>query len=110
MWSLYQSLDESSPMRFHVYSYLVQLAGRTGQIELVFKDVDAFRLQITSNPPPNDQLQKLLRNLHEILRTAKKSEQVRCLLPPLTPSPIECKGFHDTSLTWILYYLQLFCQ
>jgi len=75
MWSLYQSLDESSPMRFHVYSYLVQIAGRTGQIGLVFKDVDAFRLQITSNPPPNDQLQKLLRHLHEVLRTAKKSEQ-----------------------------------
>ena len=77
MWSLYQSLDESSAMRFHVYSSLVQLAGRTGQIELVFKDVDAFRLQMTSNPPPNDQLQKLLRHLHEVLRTAKKSEQVR---------------------------------
>ena len=75
MWSLYQSLDESSPMRFHVYSSLVQLAGRTGQIELVFKDVDAFKLQMTSNPPPNDQLQKLLRHLHEVLRTAKKSEQ-----------------------------------
>merc|ERR1711971_1230259 len=75
MWSLYQSLDESSPMRFHVYSYLVQIAGRTGQIGLVFKDVDAFRLQITSNPPPNDQLQKLLRHLHEVLRTAKKSER-----------------------------------
>ena len=94
MWSLYQSLDESSPMRFHVYSYLVQLAGRTGQIELVFKDVDAFRLQITSNPPPNDQLQKLLRNLHEILRTAKKSEQVRCLLP----------RFHDTRFKFICYH------
>ena len=77
MWSLYQSLDESSAMRFHVYSYLVQLAGRNDQIELVFKDVDAFRLQMTSNPPPNDQLQKLLRHLHEVLRTAKKSEQVR---------------------------------
>ena len=106
MWSLYQSLDESSPMRFHVYSYLVQLAGRTGQIELVFKDVDAFRLQITSNPPPNDQLQKLLRNLHEILRTAKKSEQVHCLLPP----PIlGCKRSHERHLL-PGYNLQLFCQ
>lgn len=32
MWSLYQSLEESSPMRFHVYYSLVQLAGKTDQI------------------------------------------------------------------------------
>ena len=29
LWSLYQSLDTESPMRFHVYHALVILAGRT---------------------------------------------------------------------------------
>ena len=38
MWSLYQSLEESSPMRFHVYYTLVQLAGKTEQVSNVFKE------------------------------------------------------------------------
>jgi translation initiation factor 3 subunit M len=62
-------------MRFHVYFYLVQLAGKTEQIELVFRSVEAFKDQFISNPPSNEQLQKLLRLLHEVLLTAKKSEQ-----------------------------------
>jgi translation initiation factor 3 subunit M len=75
LWSLYQSLEESSPMRFHVYLYLVQLAGKTDQIGLVFKSVEAFKLQFTSAPPSNEQYQKLLRLLHEVLLNGKKSEQ-----------------------------------
>ena len=37
LWSLYQSLDTESPMRFHVYHALVILAGRTKHIDTVYK-------------------------------------------------------------------------
>ena len=77
MWSLYQALDESSPMKFNVYTYLVQLAGRTGQIGLVFTSVESFKAAFMAKSSPatsNEQLQKLLRMLHEILREDKKSE------------------------------------
>lgn len=74
MWSLYQSLPEASPMRFQVYFYLVQLAGRTNQVDLVFKDVDSFKSQFLTSPPSNEQMQKLLRTLHSVLLNAKKSE------------------------------------
>ncbi len=72
---MFQSLDETSPMRFHVYFYLVQLAGKTGQVDLVFKDVETFKSQFAANPPSTEQQQKLLRLLHEVLLTAKKSDQ-----------------------------------
>ena len=39
LWSLFQSLDDSSPMRFHVYYYLVDLAGKTDQLSTVYKDM-----------------------------------------------------------------------
>jgi len=73
LWSMFQSLDESSPMRFHVYFYLVQLAGKTDQVDLVFKDIESFKSQFGKSP--NEQLQKLLRLLHEVLLNGKKSEQ-----------------------------------
>ncbi len=72
LWSMFQSLEESSPMRFHVYFYLVQLAGKTDQVDLIFKDVETFKLQFAANPPSLEQQQKLLRVLHEVLLTAKK--------------------------------------
>lgn len=61
-------------MRFQVYFYLVQLAGRTNQVDLVFKDVDSFKSQFLTSPPSNEQMQKLLRTLHSVLLNAKKSE------------------------------------
>ncbi len=84
---MFQSLDESSPMRFHVYYYLVQLAGRTGQVALVFRDVETFRAQLfpsstsasssssSGQQPSLEQQQKLLRLLHGVLLSAKRSEQ-----------------------------------
>ena len=72
---MFQSLVETSPMRFHVYYYLVQLAGRTDQVDLVFKDVESLKSQFAAAPPSTEQQQKLLRVLHEVLLNAKKSEQ-----------------------------------
>ena len=74
LWSLYQSLDTASPMRFHVYYYLVQLAGRLNQINLVYKDMESLKSTFSSNPPSNEQMQKLLRLLHEVLLSCGRSE------------------------------------
>ena len=74
LWTLYQSLDGFSPMRFHVYFYLVQLAGKTEQIETVYKDMETLRSAFSACPPSNEQMQKLLRLLHEVLLACKRSE------------------------------------
>ena len=59
-------------MRFHVYFYLVQLAGKTNQIGMVYKDIEGFKSQFSQAQPSNEQMQKLLRLLHEVLLNAKK--------------------------------------
>ena len=60
---MYQSLDDSSPMRFHVYLHLVQLAGQTNRIDTIFKDVETVKSQFTRNPPSNEQMQKLFNEI-----------------------------------------------
>jgi translation initiation factor 3 subunit M len=75
LWSLYQSLDTESPMRFHVYHALVILAGRTKHIDTVYKDMDTLKSQFTGKGAlNNEQMQKLLKLLHEVLRECKRSE------------------------------------
>jgi len=74
MWSLCQSLDNDSPMRVHVYYYLVQLAGKLNQIDLVYKDMESLRSNFSANPPSNEQMQKLFRLLHEVLLSNGRSE------------------------------------
>jgi len=74
LWSLYQSLDKASPMRVHVYYYLVQLAGKLSQIDLVYKDMDSVKSSFAANPPTNEQMQKLFRLLHEVLLSCGRSE------------------------------------
>merc|ERR1712004_374204 len=64
-----------SPMRFHVYHALVILAGRTKQIDTVYKDMDTLKSQFTGKGTlTNEQMQKLLKLLHEVLRECKRSE------------------------------------
>lgn len=74
MWSLCQSLDTVSPMRVHVYYYLVQLAGKLNQIDLVYKDMESLKSTFTAAPPSNEQMQKLFRLLHEVLLANGRSE------------------------------------
>ena len=74
MWSLCQSLENASPMRVHVYYYLVQLAGKLNQIDLVYKDMESLRSTFVANPPSNEQMQKLFRLLHEVLLSNGRSE------------------------------------
>lgn len=67
LWLLFQSLDERSPMRYHVYYHLIIIAKATDQVKLAFRDVDYLKQQFASCPPSPEQLQKLYRLLHEVL-------------------------------------------
>lgn len=69
---MFQSLDEHSPMRYHVYYHLVQVAKQVDQVRAVFKDVDHLKQQFAGCPPSNEQMQKLLRLLHEVLLGCKQ--------------------------------------
>ncbi|CAG2065476.1 unnamed protein product, partial [Timema podura] len=71
-WLMFQSLDEHSHMRYHVYYHLVQVAKQVDQVHAVFKDVDRLKQQFSVCPPSNEQFQKLLRLLHEVLVGCKK--------------------------------------
>ena len=75
LWSLYQSINEDSPMRYHVYHALVILAGKTQQVELVYSNMDSLKSQFAGCPPTNEQWQELYKLLHEVLRTCKRSEE-----------------------------------
>ena len=67
-------------MRFHVYYTLVQLAGKTEQTGAIFTDVESVKSQFAATPPSNEQMQKLLRLLHEVLLTGKRSDEASSVI------------------------------
>lgn len=75
LWSLFQSLEDNSSMRFHVYYYLVGIAGKTGQLSTVYKDMTATKNMFTKAPLSTEQMQKLYRLLHEMLLLNSRSEE-----------------------------------
>lgn len=75
LWSLFQSLSESSSMRFHVYYYLAGIAGKTGQLATVYKDMATTTAMFTKAPLTTEQRQKLYRLLHEVLLANKQADQ-----------------------------------
>lgn len=74
-WLMFQSVDEHSPMRYHVYYHLLQMAKQVDQVRAVYKDMEHLKHQFSACPPSNEQMQKLLRLLHEVLLECKQSEQ-----------------------------------
>nr|SVE73116.1 EOG090X0AU0 [Ceriodaphnia reticulata] len=71
---LFHGLDPVSSTRYTVYHTLVQVAGQVEQIKSVFADLDKMRAQLAPCKPSNDQMQKLLRILHEALLNSRESE------------------------------------
>ncbi|KAL0273312.1 UNVERIFIED_CONTAM: hypothetical protein PYX00_006010 [Menopon gallinae] len=71
---LFQSLDERLPMRYHVYYHLVQIAKQVDQVQAVFKGVEHMKQQFAACPPSNEQMQKLLRLLHDVLLSSNQNE------------------------------------
>lgn len=72
LWLLFQSLPDDSPMRYHVYYHLVQIARNVDQVKAVYGGIDQLKQQFASLPPSNEQMQKLLRLLHEVLLSCKQ--------------------------------------
>jgi len=72
----FMSLEDNSTMRFHVYYYLVGLAGRTQQLKLntVYKDMALTKNMFNKAPPSSEQMQQLYRLLHEMLLLNGKSD------------------------------------
>merc|ERR1712198_206189 len=62
-------------MRFSVYYYLVGVAGRTHQLDTVYKDMPDTKNMFTKSPPSSEQMQKLYRLLHEMLLLNGKSDE-----------------------------------
>jgi len=72
---LFYSLGESSPMRYHVYYYMVDVAGKVGQIKSIFTNTGALKKSFAQRPPNAEQLQKLYRVLHQGLVNCKASDE-----------------------------------
>jgi len=85
LWSLFQSLEDTSSMRYHVYYYLVGLAGRTKQLATVYTDMATTRNMFAKSQPAlsTEQLQKLYRLLHEVLLASGRSEEAGLVMVEL---------------------------
>ncbi|XP_058840258.1 eukaryotic translation initiation factor 3 subunit M [Topomyia yanbarensis] len=68
LWRLFSNLEATSPLRYHVYYHLVQVAKQADQVKEVFSGVDQLKTQFTQCPPSNEQMQKLYRLLHDVLK------------------------------------------
>jgi len=74
LWLLFQSIEPTSSVRYHVYCYIIQVAQKADQVRAVFKSLDYMKQLFVACPLTNEQLQTLLRKLHEVLVTSKQSE------------------------------------
>lgn len=68
LWRLFNNLDQQSPLRYHVYYHLVQVAKQCDQVKDVFSGLDELESQFAQCPPSKEQMQKLYRLLHEVLK------------------------------------------
>lgn len=68
LWRLFSNLEPTSPLRYHVYYHLVQVAKQADQVKEVFSGVDQLKTQFVQCPPSNEQMQKLYRLLHDVLK------------------------------------------
>ncbi|KAF2355052.1 hypothetical protein FHG87_014187 [Trinorchestia longiramus] len=66
---LFHGLPENLGMRYHIYYTMIQVSGQIGQVAYVFKDVDNLKntLKGAQPPPSTEQMQQLLRLLHQTL-------------------------------------------
>ncbi|XP_077294780.1 eukaryotic translation initiation factor 3 subunit m [Arctopsyche grandis] len=68
LWRLYKNLESTSPLRYHVYYHVVGIACRVGQVKEVFSGVDQLKKEFSACLPSSEQMQKLYRLLHEVLK------------------------------------------
>lgn len=68
LWRLFNNLEPKSPLRYHVYYHLVQVAKQVDQVKEVFGGVEQLKSQFAQCPPSSEQMQKLYRLLHDVLK------------------------------------------
>lgn len=68
LWRLFNNLDTASPLRYHVYYHLVQVAKQCDQVLEVFTGVEQLKSQFANCPPSAEQMQKLYRLLHDVTK------------------------------------------
>lgn len=68
LWRLFNNLEPTSQLRYHVYYHLVQVAKQCDQIRELFTGVEQLKTQFAQCPPSNEQMQKLYRLLHDVLK------------------------------------------
>lgn len=68
LWRLFNNLEASSPLRYHVYYHLVQVAKQCGQVKEVFTGLDELKSHFVQCPPSKEQMQKLYRLLYDVLK------------------------------------------
>ncbi|XP_078046159.1 eukaryotic translation initiation factor 3 subunit M [Augochlora pura] len=83
LWLLFQSIPDESPMRYHVYYHIVQIACNVDQVKAVYGGIQQLKHQFASLSPSNEQMQKLLRLLHEVLLKCKQGEQAAAVMVEL---------------------------
>lgn len=74
---LFHALPENLGVRYHVYYTMVQVSGQIGQVQAVYQSAEKMRSTLnTAQPPPStEQMQQLLRLLHQTLLANK----LRCV-------------------------------
>lgn len=68
LWRLFNNLEITSPLRYHVYYHLIQVAKQVNLVREVFVGVEQLKQQFAQCPPSNEQFQKLYRLLHDVLK------------------------------------------
>jgi translation initiation factor 3 subunit M len=71
LWRLFNNLELTSPLRYHVYYHLVQVAKQCDQVREVFTGLDELRSHFEQCPPSKEQMQKLYRLLHDVLKDSQ---------------------------------------
>ncbi|XP_076036467.1 eukaryotic translation initiation factor 3 subunit m [Oratosquilla oratoria] len=74
---LFHALSETLGVRYHVYYTMIQVSGQIAQVQSVFHSVDKMRqtLNKAQPPPSTEQMQQLLRLLHQTLLSNKHSDE-----------------------------------
>lgn len=80
LWRLFNNLEPSSPLKYHVYYHLVQVAKQVDQVSEVFTGVDGLKQQFAQCPPSSEQLQKLYRLLHEVLKDSDSEMAAKVMI------------------------------
>lgn len=80
LWRLFNNLEPSSPLKYHVYYHLVQVAKQVDQVKEVFTGVEGLRVQFAQCPPSSEQMQKLYRLLHEVLKDSNSEMAAKVMI------------------------------